>query len=197
MTETARAGTWEGFPRSCCRSGSASAAEIVDGAHKKIRAGQGDGLPSSARVGPDLMDLENGKRVSSHHGALLHAAGHPPPKARDFGLISGRGVAPELVNAHALPGERQQGRWLWRNPLERCPNATGRPADVLQRMREDYQLRVSTRRLGSGSSRAVRDLPVPSRGASSGDARHRLTCAHGNLEFTIACRADGVRACTS
>jgi carboxyl-terminal processing protease len=145
-TETARApGTWEGFPMIVLvDQGSASAAEIVAGALQDQGRAKVMGLPSFGKGSVQtFLDLEDGSgiklttaRYFTPAGRSLEAAGIRPD-------IQVEAFAPELVTAHRAGRKRSKAAGAGETPSKSARMTLGVPADVLQRMEEDYQLRVS------------------------------------------------------
>jgi carboxyl-terminal processing protease len=144
--ETARApGTWAGFPMiALIDQGSASASEIVVAALQDHRRATVMGLPSFGKGSVQtFLDLADGSglklttaRFYTPAGRSLEAAGIRPDKRIEA-------FAPELVRARR-PG---RGRTDAPGPGERTSidarMPPGVPAEVLQRLEDDYQLRVS------------------------------------------------------
>jgi carboxyl-terminal processing protease len=145
-TETARApGTWEGFPMIVLvDQGSASAAEIVAGALQDQGRATVMGQPSFGKgTVQTFLDLEDGSgiklttaRYYTPAGRSLEAAGIRPD-------IRVEAFAPELVTGHRVGGKRRKVAGSGETTSKGARMPLGVPADVLQRMEEDYQLRVS------------------------------------------------------
>ncbi len=145
-TETARPpGTWDGFPMIVLvDQGSASAAEIVAGALQDHGRAKVMGLPSFGKGSVQtFLDLEDGSgiklttaRYYTPAGRSLEAAGIRPD-------IRVEAFAPELVTAHRAGRKRRKAAGSGETTSIGARMPLGVPADVLQRMEEDYQLRVS------------------------------------------------------
>jgi carboxyl-terminal processing protease len=145
-TELARApGTWDGFPMiALVDQGSASAAEIVAGALQDHGRATVLGLPSfgkgSVQTFLDLADGSGLKLTTARYytpaGRSLEASGIQPD-------IRVEGFAPELVTAGPTPRKPRRAADSGETTSIDARMPSGVPAEVLQRLEEDYQLRVS------------------------------------------------------
>ena len=145
-TETARApGTWEGFDMiALIDGGSASAAEIVAGALQDHGRATLLGLPSfgkgSVQTFLDLADGSGIKLTTARYytpsGRSLEASGIQPD-------IRVEAFAPELVTAGPARRPRAGAADSGESTSIDARMPAGVPAGVLQRLEEDFQLRVS------------------------------------------------------
>jgi carboxyl-terminal processing protease len=182
-TETARApGTWEGFPMiAMVDGGSASAAEIVAAALQDHGRATIMGLPTFGKGSVQtFLDLADGSgiklttaRYYTPRGRSLEASGIQPD-------IRVEAFAPEIVTAGRRAGRRTGAADAGGKTSIDARMPVGVTAEVLQRMEEDYQLRVSfeTARSWLQSPENRRPAGGASRGAlrQAGDA--------GNLHRT-------------
>ena len=145
-TETARApGTWDGFPMiALIDQGSASAAEIVAAALQDHGRATVMGLPSfgkgSVQTFLDLADGSGIKLTTARYytpgGRSLESSGIQPD-------IRVEAFAPELVTGRRRPGKRPAAADSGGTTSIDARMPLGVTAEVLQRLEEDYQLRVS------------------------------------------------------
>ncbi|HKE13484.1 MAG TPA: S41 family peptidase [Kofleriaceae bacterium] len=145
-TETARApGTWEGFPMiALIDQGSASAAEIVAAALQEHGRATVMGLPSFGKGSVQtFLDLADGSgiklttaRYYTPRGRSLESSGIQPD-------IRVEAFEPELVTGGRRAGKRRAAAGSGAAASIDARMPLGVTAEVLQRMEEDYQLRVS------------------------------------------------------
>jgi carboxyl-terminal processing protease len=139
------AGTWDRFSMIVLvDQGSASAAEIVAAALQDTGRAAVLGLPTfgkgSVQTFLDLADGSGLKLTTARYytpaGRSLEAAGIQPD-------IRVEGFAPELVTAGPTTGKRARAAGSGETTSIDARMPLGVPAEVLHRIEEDYQLRVS------------------------------------------------------